>query len=1321
MLTHLKKHDNLENALLWQDMPKTFCSGMSGNKYIITQGVTTSMEKNRIRPIPTGKSMRMSYQRQKEVLEMPNLIEVQKDSYDWFLRSGLKEVFDDISPISDYGGRLSLEFVDFTLCEDDVKYSIEECKQRDATYAAPLKVKVRLYNKEKDEITEHEIFMGDLPLMTATGTFVINGAERVIVSQLVRSPGIYYGIAHDKLGKRLFSCTVIPNRGAWLEYETDSNDVFYVRVDRTRKVPITVLIRALGVSSNAEIVELFGEEPKILASFTKDTSTNYQEGLLELYKKIRPGEPLAVENAESLIMSMFFDPRRYDLAKVGRYKFNKKLALRSRIRNQILAEDVVDPSTGEILAEKGTTVTLELADKIQNAAVPYVWIQTEERNVKVLSNLMVDLKAWVDVDEEELGINEKVYYPVLEKILEENTDIEEIKQAIKRDIHDLIPKHITKEDIFASINYNMHLEYGAGNADDIDHLGNRRIRAVGELLQNQYRIGLSRMERVVRERMTTQDIDGISPQSLINIKPVTAAIKEFFGSSQLSQFMDQNNPLGELTHKRRLSALGPGGLSRDRAGFEVRDVHYSHYGRMCPIETPEGPNIGLINSLACYARINEYGFVEAPYRKIDKTDPQNPRVTDEVVYMTADEEDNYHVAQANEPLDAEGHFLNKNVSGRYLDETQSYEPHMFDYMDVSPKMVFSVATALIPFLQNDDANRALMGSNMQRQAVPLMITDAPVVGTGIEAKAAVDSGVCVVAKKAGTISYSCSNEIRMNNDDGTKDVYHLTKFMRSNQSNCYNQKPIVFKGDHVEAGEVIADGPSTYQGELALGKNPLIGFMTWEGYNYEDAVLLSERLVQDDVYTSIHIEEYEAEARDTKLGPEEITKDVPGVGDEALKDLDERGIIRIGAEVRAGDILVGKVTPKGETELTAEERLLRAIFGEKAREVRDTSLKVPHGEYGIIVDAKVFTRENGDELSPGVNQAVRIYIAQKRKISVGDKMAGRHGNKGVVSRVLPVEDMPFLPNGRPLDIVLNPLGVPSRMNIGQVLEIHLSLAAAALGFNVSTPIFDGANEKDIQDTLELANDYVNMEWDAFSEKYKDILLPEVYQYLEEHLDHRELWKGVDIARDGKVQLRDGRTGEPFDGRTTIGHMHYLKLHHLVDDKIHARSTGPYSLVTQQPLGGKAQFGGQRFGEMEVWALEAYGASYTLQEILTVKSDDVVGRVKTYEAIIKGDNIPEPGIPESFKVLLKELQSLALDVRVLRDDNTEVKIMESVDYGDTNLNHIIEGDRYSDREDERFGDYGFSKKEFDGEEMVDVEEDEEEDAYLDLDESSDDDM
>ncbi|MCI6421278.1 MAG: DNA-directed RNA polymerase subunit beta, partial [Blautia sp.] len=1148
------------------------------------------MEKNRIRPIKSGKSMRMTYQRQKEVLEMPNLIEVQKDSYQWFLDEGLNEVFEDISPIADYSGKLSLEFVDFTLCEDEVKYSIEECKERDATYAAPLKVKVKLYNKENDEISEHEIFMGDLPLMTATGTFVINGAERVIVSQLVRSPGIYYAIAHDKLGKTLYSATVIPNRGAWLEYETDSNDVFYVRVDRTRKVPITVLIRALGIGTNAEIIDLFGEEPKILASFTKDTSESYQEGLLELYKKIRPGEPLAVESAESLINAMFFDPRRYDLAKVGRYKFNKKLMLRNRIAGHPLAEEVVDMTTGEIIAEAGTVVTKELADQIQNAAVPYVWIQGEERNIKVLSSMMVDITSFIDVDPAELGVTELVYYPVLAKILEENEEIEDIKDAVRREIHELIPKHITKEDILASINYNMHLEYGLGNDDDIDHLGNRRIRAVGELLQNQYRIGLSRLERVVRERMTTQDIEGISPQSLINIKPVTAAVKEFFGSSQLSQFMDQNNPLGELTHKRRLSALGPGGLSRDRAGFEVRDVHYSHYGRMCPIETPEGPNIGLINSLASYARINEYGFVEAPYRKIDKTDPKNPRVTDEVVYMTADEEDNYHVAQANEPLDEEGHFLHKNVSGRYRDETQEYERQMFDYMDVSPKMVFSVATALIPFLQNDDANRALMGSNMQRQAVPLLTTEAPVVGTGMEAKTAVDSGVCVVARKAGTVECAASKEIVIRNDDGTKDVYHLTKFMRSNQSNCYNQRPIVFKGEHVEMGQVIADGPSTSMGELALGKNPLIGFMTWEGYNYEDAVLLSERLVQDDVYTSIHIEEYEAEARDTKLGPEEITRDVPGVGDDALKDLDERGIIRIGAEVRAGDILVGKVTPKGETELTAEERLLRAIFGEKAREVRDTSLKVPHGEYGIVVDAKVFTRENGDELSPGVNQSVRIYIAQKRKISVGDKMAGRHGNKGVVSRVLPVEDMPFLPNGRPLDIVLNPLGVPSRMNIGQVLEIHLSLAAKALGFNIATPVFDGANENDIQDTLELANDYVNMEWDEFEEKYKEVLNPEVLQYLSDNRDHRELWKGVPISRDGKVRLRDGRTGEYFDSPVTIGHMHYLKLHHLVDDKIHARSTGPYSLVTQQPLGGKAQFGGQRLGEMEVWALEAYGAA-----------------------------------------------------------------------------------------------------------------------------------
>ena len=1187
------------------------------------------MEKNRIRPIKSGKSSRMSYARQKEVVQMPNLIEVQTDSYKWFLEEGLNEVFDDISPITDYSGKLSLDFVDFTLCEDEVKYTIDECKERDATYAAPLKVKVRLHNKETDEINEHEIFMGDLPLMTRTGTFVINGAERVIVSQLVRSPGIYYAIAHDKLGKKLYSATVIPNRGAWLEYETDSNDVFYVRVDRTRKVPITVLIRALGIGTNPEIIELFGEEPKILASFEKDAATNYQEGLLELYKKIRPGEPLAVDSAESLITSMFFDPRRYDLAKVGRYKFNKKLALKNRISGHVLAEDVASPMTGEVLAEAGTKITRELASTIQNNAVPYVWISVEEteRPIKVLSNMMVDLDAVVDVDPEEVGVTEQVYYPVLAGILEETAgDIDELKDAIKRDIHDLIPKHITKEDILASINYNMHLEYGIGTDDDIDHLGNRRIRSVGELLQNQYRIGLSRLERVVRERMTTQDMEGISPQSLINIKPVTAAVKEFFGSSQLSQFMDQNNPLGELTHKRRLSALGPGGLSRDRAGFEVRDVHYSHYGRMCPVETPEGPNIGLINSLASYARINEYGFIEAPYRKINHDDPTNPVVTDEVVYMTADEEDNYHVAQANEQLDKEGHFVRKNVSGRYREETQEYERRMFDYMDVSPKMVFSVATALIPFLQNDDANRALMGSNMQRQAVPLLFTEAPVVGTGMEEKAAVDSGVCVVAEEGGTVERSTSTEITVRQDDGKLKKYKLTKFQRSNQSNCYNQRPIVFKGDRVEKGEVIADGPSTSNGELGLGKNPLIGFMTWEGYNYEDAVLLSERLVQDDVYTSIHIEEYEAEARDTKLGPEEITRDIPGVGDDALKNLDERGIIRVGAEVRAGDILVGKVTPKGETELTAEERLLRAIFGEKAREVRDTSLKVPHGEYGIVVDAKVFTREGGDEMSPGVNQSVRIYIAQKRKISVGDKMAGRHGNKGVVSRVLPVEDMPFLPNGRPLDIVLNPLGVPSRMNIGQVLEIHLSLAAKALGFNIATPVFDGANEIDIMDTLDLANDYVNLSWEEFEAKHKEELLPEVLQYLSDNREHRKLWKGVPLSRDGKVRLRDGRTGEYFDSPVTIGHMHYLKLHHLVDDKIHARSTGPYSLVTQQPLGGKAQFGGQRFGEMEVWALEAYGASYTLQEILTVKSDDVIGRVKTYEAIIKGENIPEPGIP-----------------------------------------------------------------------------------------------
>ncbi|MGN0204451.1 MAG: DNA-directed RNA polymerase subunit beta [Coprococcus sp.] len=1265
------------------------------------------MNKSRIKPVKSGKGIRMSYSRQKEVLEMPNLIEVQKNSYQWFLDKGLKEVFDDISPIADYSGHLSLEFTDFSLCEDEVKYSIEECKERDATYAAPLKVKVRLINKDTDSISEHEIFMGDLPLMTATGTFVINGAERVIVSQLVRSPGIYYGIGHDKLGKKLYSATVIPNRGAWLEYETDSNDVFYVRVDRTRKVPVTVLIRALGVGTNQEIIDLFGEEPKIMATLAsnKDTSDSYQSGLLELYKKIRPGEPLAVESAESLINAMFFDPRRYDLAKVGRYKFNKKLAFKNRIAGFELAEDVVDETTGEIIAEADTMLTEELAQRIQNAAIPAVYIRTEEKVEKVLSNMMVELTTYVDVDPESVGITEEyVYYPVLRQILDENEDIEDIKTAIRKNVSDLIPMHITREDIFASINYNMHLEFDIGNADDIDHLGNRRIRAVGELLQNQYRIGLSRMERVVRERMTTQDLEGISAQSLINIKPVTAAVKEFFGSSQLSQFMDQNNPLSELTHKRRLSALGPGGLSRDRAGFEVRDVHYTHYGRMCPIETPEGPNIGLINSLASYARINQYGFVEAPYRKLDKSDPQNPRVTDEVIYLTADEEDKFRVAQANEPIDENGYFVNKIVSGRFREDTTSFQKSQVDLMDVSPRMVFSVATSMIPFLQNDDANRALMGSNMQRQAVPLMLTESPVVGTGMESKAAVDSGVCVVAKRGGVVERSAANEVIIKADDGTRDTYRLLKFVGSNQGACYNQRPIVFRGERVEAGDVLADGPSTSQGELALGKNPLIGFMTWEGYNFEDAVLLSERLVQEDVYTSIHISEYEAEARDTKLGPEEITRDVPGVGDDALKNLDERGIIRIGAEVRAGDILVGKVTPKGETELTAEERLLRAIFGEKAREVRDTSLKVPHGEYGIILDAKVFTRENGDELSPGVNQCVRVYIAQKRKISVGDKMAGRHGNKGVVSRILPVEDMPFLPNGRPLDIVLNPLGVPSRMNIGQVLEVHLGLAAKALGFKIETPVFNGADEYDIMDTLELANDYVNTSWEEFTEKWKDSLDENVYNYLDENKDYREEWKGVPISRTGKVRLRDGRTGEEFDSPVTVGFMHYLKLHHLVDDKIHARSTGPYALVTQQPLGGKAQFGGQRFGEMEVWALEAYGAAYTLQEILTFKSDDVTGRVKAYEAIIKGENISEPGIPESFKVLLKELQSLALDVRVLRDDQTEVEIGETVDYGDDEFSSFMSGDGgFRFDTEESLGDYGFKEQTVEDGEFVDIDE------------------
>ena len=1261
---------------------------------MIIQGVKTSMEKNRLRPtrIPGSKNIRMSYARQKDVLDMPNLIEVQKDSYKWFLTDGLKEVFEDISPITDYSGQLSLEFVDFQLCREDRKYSIEECKERDATYAAPLKVKVRLHNKETDDFKQHDIFMGDLPLMTETGTFVINGAERVIVSQLVRSPGIYYAISHDKIGKKLYSCTVIPNRGAWLEYETDSNDVFYVRVDRTRKVPVTVLIRALGIGTNAEIKELFGEEPKILKTLEKDTATNYQEGLKKLYEKIRPGEPLSVDSAESLINSMFFDARRYDLAKVGRYKFNKKLMFRNRIAGHRLAQDVLDPSTGEILFEAGVRLTKEQADAIQNAAVPYVYVETEEKEVKVLSSMMVDITSFVDVDPEEVGVTELVYYPALEKILEEYDDIDEIKAQIRKNITELIPKHITREDILASINYNIHLEYGVGNDDDIDHLGNRRIRAVGELLQNQYRIGLSRLERVVRERMTTQDIESISPQTLINIKPVTAAVKEFFGSSQLSQFMDQHNPLSELTHKRRLSALGPGGLSRDRAGFEVRDVHYSHYGRMCPVETPEGPNIGLINSLATYARINEYGFVEAPYRKVDKSDPQNPVVTDDVVYLTADEEDNYTVAQANEPLDEEGHFIHTNVSGRYREETSEFRKSRIDLMDVSPKMVFSVATSMIPFLENDDANRALMGSNMQRQAVPLLKTEVPVVGTGMEAKAARDSGVCIIAHHAGTVEYSTSKEIIVKREDGIRDTYHVIKFSRSNQGNCMNQRPIVNKGDHVEAGDILADGASTCGGEMALGKNPLIGFMTWEGYNYEDAVLLSERLVQNDVYTSVHIEEYEAEARDTKLGQEEITRDLAGLSEDVLKDLDENGIIRIGAEVHAGDILVGKVTPKGETELTAEERLLRAIFGEKAREVRDTSLRVPHGAYGVVMDTKVFTRENGDELPPTVNKSVRVYIAQKRKISVGDKMAGRHGNKGVVSRVLPVEDMPFLPNGRPLDIVLNPLGVPSRMNIGQVLELHLSLASKVLGFNVATPVFNGADENDIMDTLEMANDYANKTWEEFKERWGDKVNDDIMKYLWDNRDHREEWKGVPIDRTGKVQLRDGRTGQEFDSPVSIGFMHYLKLHHLVDDKIHARSTGPYSLVTQQPLGGKAQFGGQRFGEMEVWALEAYGASYTLQEILTVKSDDVVGRVKTYEAIIKGENIPEPGIPESFKVLLKEFQSLALDVRVLKEDMTEIELQEGSETINESLTSVIESspDDNNYKDESNLGEYGYKE-------------------------------
>ena len=1275
-----------------------------------------------VKEVHLGRNTRKSFSKIEDILEMPNLIEVQKNSYQWFLDEGIREVFNDVASITDSNGRFTLSFVDYKI-DDQPKYTISECKERDVTYAAPLRVLARLKNEETGEITENTVFMGDFPLMTDSGTFVINGAERVIVSQLVRSPGVYYGFDYDKTGKKLFKSTVIPNRGAWLEYEMDSNDIFYVRIDKNRKIPATTLIRALGKGTDDDIIDMFGDDERIRATINeKDTTKNTEEALLEVYKKLRPGEPPTVDSAQNHLNALFFDAKRYDLSRFGRYKYNKKLGVSGRISGHKLFAPVINPMTGEIMAEAGEILKLDKAKEIEQAGVMEVILDVEGKEVKVVGNGMVDIKPYIpeSINPLKYGINEKVSFNILKEILDTADSEEEIKEGLEKNADRLVPKHIILDDIFATVSYFINLCEGVGDIDDIDHLGNRRIRSVGELLQNQFRIGFARMERVIRERMgiqpQIQDKDGereskeITPNTLINIRPVVAAIKEFFGSSPLSQFMDQNNPLAELTHKRRLSALGPGGLSRDRAGFEVRDVHYSHYGRMCPIETPEGPNIGLINSLASYARINEYGFVEAPYRKIDKSDPKNPRVTDEVVYMTADEEDNYHVAQANEALDEEGHFVRNSVSGRYREETQEYEKTMFDYMDVSPKMVFSVATALIPFLQNDDANRALMGSNMQRQAVPLLTTDAPVVGTGMETKAAVDSGVCVVAKNAGVVESSESNKIVIKNDEGIRDVYKLTKFSRSNQSNCYNQRPIVFKGDRIEAGEVIADGPSTSNGELALGKNPLIGFMTWEGYNYEDAVLLSERLVQDDVYTSIHIEEYEAEARDTKLGPEEITRDVPGVGDDALKDLDERGIIRIGAEVRAGDILVGKVTPKGETELTAEERLLRAIFGEKAREVRDTSLKVPHGEYGIVVDAKVFTRENGDELSPGVNQAVRIYIAQKRKISVGDKMAGRHGNKGVVSRVLPVEDMPFLPNGRPLDIVLNPLGVPSRMNIGQVLEIHLSLAAKALGFNIETPVFDGAKEIDIQDTLELANDYVNSEWEDFEAKYKDTLREDVMKYLYDNRAHRALWKGVPISRDGKVQLRDGRTGEAFDSPVTIGHMHYLKLHHLVDDKIHARSTGPYSLVTQQPLGGKAQFGGQRFGEMEVWALEAYGASYTLQEILTVKSDDVVGRVKTYEAIIKGDNIPEPGIPESFKVLLKELQSLGLDVKVLDEERNEVELIETSEYGNTDLNSIISGDKdFAFEDSDSFAKMGFSQKEFDteNEELVDIEEEAEE--------------
>ncbi|QAT41409.1 DNA-directed RNA polymerase subunit beta [Clostridium sp. JN-9] len=1183
-----------------------------------------------VHPVKVGKRTRMNFSKLKEVAEMPNLIEVQLDSYDWFLKEGLQEVFDDINPIQDYTGNLNLEFVGYKLDLENIKYQVEECKERDATYAAPLKVKVRLLNKETGEVKEQEVFMGDFPLMTEQGTFIINGAERVIVSQLVRSPGVYYDMSVDKTGKKLYSATVIPNRGAWLEYETDSNDVIYVRIDKTRKLPITILARALGYGTDAEVVELFGDDERLKATIEKDNTKTRDEALLEVYKRLRPGEPPTVDSALSLIDVLFFDPKRYDLSRVGRYKFNKKLALHLRIANQIAAEDIVNPQTGEIFVQKGERIDRDVALDIQNSGINTVKIEVEDKVHKVIGNHFVDIHKFVEFDISDLNIKENVHYPTLKEILDNSNDEAEIKEQIKKRIHELIPKHIIRDDIYATISYELGLTYNVGNTDDIDHLGNRRLRSVGELLQNQFRIGLSRMERVVKERMTIQDQEVITPQALINIRPVAAAIKEFFGSSQLSQFMDQTNPLSELTHKRRLSALGPGGLSRERAGFEVRDVHHSHYGRMCPIETPEGPNIGLINSLATYARVNEYGFIETPYRRIDK---KAGIVTKDITYMTADEEDQYLIAKSNEPLDDEGHFIDKKVTVRSLEDVILVPNTEVDLMDVSPRQLVSVATAMIPFLENDDASRALMGSNMQRQAVPLLKPQAPIVGTGIEYKAAVDSGVLPKAKNAGAVSYVSANEIRVKRDsDGGTDIYRLLKFKRSNQGTCINQRPIVSKNERVEKGTVLADGPSTDLGEIALGKNIRMGFITWEGYNYEDAMLISEELVREDVFTSIHIEEYEAEARDTKLGPEEITRDIPNVGEDALKDIDERGIIRIGAEVRSGDILVGKVTPKGETELTAEERLLRAIFGEKAREVRDTSLRVPHGEAGIIVDVKVFTRENGDELPPGVNKLVRCYIAQKRKISVGDKMAGRHGNKGVISRVLPEEDMPFLPDGRPLQICLNPLGVPSRMNIGQVLEVHLGWAASELGWHIATPVFDGAREEEIVECLKKAG------YDA----------------------------------DGKTMLYDGRTGEAFDSRVTVGYMYILKLAHLVDDKIHARSTGPYSLVTQQPLGGKAQFGGQRFGEMEVWALEAYGAAHTLQEILTVKSDDVVGRVKTYEAIVKGENIPEPGVPESFKVLIKELQALCLDVKVLNDENKEIKIKESVDDEAEDLEVNIEG-------------------------------------------------